>query len=152
MNKKERLEELKTLIQHLKNAPRLHSYNHLKEINNPDLNKIYKIVLQLCLNERDFISLYEKNSNCPKYNRTHNLSPTWMFMFNKSYERSNYKSMPARHKDNDGIYVGNGGSNRNSVRYPSKKRSKKVWIKFYNMFPEYAKRDNWDGQTSDRMK
>lgn len=169
MNKKERLEELKSLIQRLKNAPYVGSFEHLIKINNPKLNKMYKIALEMSMSESDFISLYKKNSDCPKYNRLRNLSSEkqiftprkmveipsgrqMVLMFDKSYERYNYKSMPARHKDNDGIYVGNGGSNRNSVRYPSKKRSKKVWAKFYNMFPWYAERDNWDGQTSDRMK
>jgi hypothetical protein len=163
MNKKERLEELKSLIQHLKNAPYINSYTHIKEKNNPELNKIYEIALQLCLSENDFLSLYRENSDCPKYNRIHNTKSVKYFYFrNKKQidgnlpfsvsEIFNYKSMPAHHKDNNGIYVGNGGSNINSVRYPSKKRSKRVWAQFYRMFPSLAIKDNWDGQTSDRMK
>jgi hypothetical protein len=55
-------------------------------------------------------------------------------------------------RDNKGVYVGGGGSNKNMVRYPSKKRSKRVWKIFYEMFPYYAKRDGWNGETSNRMK
>jgi len=55
-------------------------------------------------------------------------------------------------RDNKGVFVGSGGYNKNMVRYPSKKRSKRVWKIFYEMFPYYAKRDGWDGETSNRMK
>lgn len=55
-------------------------------------------------------------------------------------------------RDNKGVYVGSGGSNRNSVRYPKKNRSKKVWKMFYKMFPYRAKMDDFDGETSKRMK
>lgn len=168
MNKKERLETLKSLIQNIKNAPYISNYKHLIEINNSELNKIYKIAIELCMSEKDFTSLYRKNSNCPKYNKHyyHSTKQTFtpkkwvptptgkklVFMFDKSYERYNYDNMPSQSRDNNGIYVGGGGENINTVRYPSKKRSKKVWAKFYNMFPLHAKEDNWDGQTSDRMK
>lgn len=53
-------------------------------------------------------------------------------------------------RDNKGVRVGNGGSNRNTIRYPKLNRSKKVWAMFYKMFPYYAERDNWDGEKSDR--
>lgn len=55
-------------------------------------------------------------------------------------------------RDNKGVYVGSGGHNKNMVRYPSKKRSKRVWKIFYQMFPRLAERDGWDGQTSKKMK
>jgi hypothetical protein len=55
-------------------------------------------------------------------------------------------------RDNKGVYVGSGGSNKNSIRYPKKTRSKKVWKIFYAMFPHKAKQDNFDGETSNRMK
>ena len=45
-------------------------------------------------------------------------------------------------KDNDGYYNGRGGSNRNKVRYPSKKRSRRTWKKFYELFPRLAEIDN----------
>ena len=55
-------------------------------------------------------------------------------------------------RDNKGVYVGSGGSNRNSIRYPKKARSKKTWAMFYSMFPYTAKADGWDGKTSSKMK
>lgn len=44
------------------------------------------------------------------------------------------------------------GSWRSIVRYPSKKRSLRTWRNFYNLFPEIAKQDGWDGKTSSRYK
>jgi hypothetical protein len=55
-------------------------------------------------------------------------------------------------RDNKGVYVGSGGSNRNKIRYPSKKRSLRVWKKFYEMFPWAAEADGFNGKTSKRMK
>lgn len=56
------------------------------------------------------------------------------------------------HRDNKGIIVGSGGSNRNKIRYPSTKRSKRTWKIFYQMFPHLAVSDNWNGETSNRYK
>lgn len=53
-------------------------------------------------------------------------------------------------RDNKGVYVGSGGSHSNKIRYPKLNRSKKVWAKFYEMFPYAARLDNWDGEKSDR--
>jgi len=57
-------------------------------------------------------------------------------------------------RDNKTVRVGSGvyHSNYNKIRYPSKKRSVSTWKRFYNLFPEQAKIDNWDGKTSDKMK
>lgn len=55
-------------------------------------------------------------------------------------------------RDNKDRRVGTGGSNRNKVRYPSKKRSIKTWKKFYKLFPELAEKDQFDGKTSLKMK
>jgi vacuolar-type H+-ATPase subunit I/STV1 len=66
----------------------------------------------------------------------------------KSLEINNLKET----RDNKGVYVGGGGFNANMVRYPKKKLSLKVWKIFYSMFPDKAKKDNFDGKTSDRMK
>ncbi len=55
-------------------------------------------------------------------------------------------------RDNKGVYVGGGGSNKNMIRYPSTKRSSRVWKIFYSMFPWAAKRDEWDGKESIRFK
>lgn len=56
------------------------------------------------------------------------------------------------YRDNKGIKIGNGGDNVNPIRYPSKKRSLRTWKKFYDMFPYYAKKDGFNGKTSDKMK
>lgn len=53
-------------------------------------------------------------------------------------------------RDNKGVYVGNGGSHGNKIRYPKLNKSKRVWKMFYKMFPWVAERDNWDGEKSDR--
>lgn len=66
----------------------------------------------------------------------------------KSLEINNLKET----RDNKGVYVGGGGFNVNMVRYPKKKRSLKVWKIFYTMFPDKAKKDNFDGKTSNKMK
>jgi hypothetical protein len=64
-----------------------------------------------------------------------------------------YKLKPQKEgRDNKGVYVGGGGSNRNKIRYPSQKRSKRTWRIFYEMFPMAAERDGWDGNKSNKMK
>lgn len=42
--------------------------------------------------------------------------------------------------------------NFNKIRYPKKKRSKRTWRQFYKMFPKQAIIDNFDGNTSSKMK
>lgn len=42
--------------------------------------------------------------------------------------------------------------NFNIIRYPKKARSKRTWKMFYKMFPAQAVIDNWDGNTSNKMK
>lgn len=67
--------------------------------------------------------------------------------------RDEYKKTPQKEgRDNKNVHVGGGGSNRNKVRYPSKKRSLSTWKKFYKLFPRNAEEDGWDGKTSNRMK
>jgi hypothetical protein len=65
-----------------------------------------------------------------------------------------YKRKPTREgRDNKGVYVGSGGSYKgNTIRYPGKKRSKRTWKIFYQMFPRLAKEDGWDGNTSKKMQ
>jgi len=74
----------------------------------------------------------------------------WKIARDKREEREVMMSIkPVKEgRDNKGVYVGNGGSNANKVRYPSKKRSLRTWKIFYEMFPNKAKQDNWDGKTS----
>ena len=76
--------------------------------------------------------------------------------FNKRFriKSKKYKEMPrAIHRDNKDYYNTSSTcyhSNRNKIRYPSKKRNKKTWSNFYKLFPGLAKSENWDGQKSDR--
>lgn len=66
--------------------------------------------------------------------------------------RNEYNKTPQKEgRDNKGVYVGSGGGGSNRVRYPSKKRSKRVWKMFYKMFPYYAEKDGWDGIKSSRI-
>lgn len=58
-------------------------------------------------------------------------------------------------RDNKGQFVDKWatyGGCHNKIRYPSKKRSKRVWKKFYEMFPKQAELDHWNGESSDKMK
>ena len=60
-----------------------------------------------------------------------------------------------RGKDNNGVFISRnpyGYGNINKVRYPSKKRSRQVWKRFYTLFPNLAIKDNWNGKTSNKMK
>ena len=65
-----------------------------------------------------------------------------------SYKHSQMPKLPKQ--DNKGYYNGGGGGGSNRVRYPSTKRSKRVWKAFYELFPYYAERDVWDGEKSKR--
>jgi len=68
--------------------------------------------------------------------------------------KKDYSSMPRMiFRDNKDSYNTNSKcyySNRNKIRYPSKKRSKKVWANFYKLFPRLAIEEKWDGHTSTR--
>ena len=71
---------------------------------------------------------------------------------NRTKQNRAYKLKPIPEgRDNKGVYVGTGGDNRNKIRYPSKKRSKRVWKIFYQMFPHLIESDRWDGKTSKKM-
>lgn len=71
----------------------------------------------------------------------------------KMLNESVYRLKPQKEgRDNKGVYVGNGGSNRNKVRYPKKNRSLRTWKIFYQMFPKKAEQDGWNGKTSNKMK
>lgn len=68
--------------------------------------------------------------------------------YSRSYEMSKMPKLPKQ--DNKGHYHGSGSGGSNRVRYPSTKRSKRVWRTFYEMFPRYAEIDGWDGEKSSR--
>jgi len=97
------------------------------------------------------------------YNKANelNLGEKWVddisheyFLDRYSREQEINKKPIGERRDNRKEKVKNGGDNRyqhTNARYPSQKRSKKQWKNFYNLFPNLAKRDNWDGEKSDRM-
>lgn len=95
--------------------------------------EIKKLVLELKISVTEYMIIAQeelKNRNNMHYNlRLNNLKET---------------------RDNKGTYIGSGGSNRYKVRYPKKNRSRKVWAKFYEMFPYRAKIDGWNGKKSKR--
>lgn len=64
------------------------------------------------------------------------------------------KRPPKEGRDNKNVHAFGSGvnSNRNKIRYPSKKRSIRTWKKFYKLFPHQAIIDGWDGKTSKKMK
>jgi hypothetical protein len=66
--------------------------------------------------------------------------------------KAEIKNTAKETRDNKGVYVGSGGSNGTSVRYPKKNRSKRVWKIFYEMFPHKAEKDGYNGKKSKRMK
>lgn len=98
-------------------------------------SEIKSIVLELNISKEEYFIIYAKESK-RKYLAQNNLK------LNTIKET----------RDNKGVYIGNGGSNINKVRYPKKNRSKKTWKIFYKMFPNKAEKDEWNGQTSKRMK
>lgn len=48
-------------------------------------------------------------------------------------------SHPKEKKDNKQTYASSFGGGMNSIRYPSKKRSKQTWKRFYKLFPHAKK-------------
>lgn len=96
-------------------------------------------ILDCVFNQEFYISiyqLYEKAGLNYKEIRNH-----WIHNWNIQNEiTKSYEKKPiVEKKDNKDIHVGSGNYNRNSIRYPSLKRSKSVWKKFYKLFP-YAER------------
>ena len=65
-----------------------------------------------------------------------------------------YKKKPVRvRQDNKRVInYGSGSPGHSTVRYPSKKRSRATWKRFYELFPRLAERDGWNGKESKRMK
>lgn len=105
-------------------------------------DEVYISVLELKLTSKE---LYDLWTSCSDYR--------WSKRSQNSIAGSiNYNHMPNPTKrDNKSTYVGSGGSSSNRVRFPSKKRSRSTWKKFYNLFPEIGRLDNWDGKTSKRI-
>lgn len=55
-----------------------------------------------------------------------------------------HSSPKPERKDNKYVMVGSGGSNKNTIRYPSKKR-KTAWKRFYKIFPHLDPKNKKDG-------
>lgn len=100
-----------------------------------ELVKIYTLCDELTLTDDEILTIWREVS------RTHA----------KNKKDLNKKPIPEG-RDNKDVHVGGGGSNRNKIRYPSKKRSLRTWKKFYKLFPYAAMADGFDGKTSKRMK
>lgn len=77
----------------------------------------------------------------------------WHEISIERYENEETKQLKPQKetKDNKKVHVGSGGSNHNKIRYPSKKRSLRVWKNFYKLFPSAAEADGWNGKTSKRI-
>lgn len=105
------------------------------EIRRDNIIELKKLIDEMNISDSELMSIYLKQNNIK----------------NESYKLLKHITQVVK-RDNKGVYIGGGGSNANKVRYPSKKRSLRVWKTFYEMFPIYAERDNWDGKTSDKMK
>jgi hypothetical protein len=69
-------------------------------------------------------------------------------------QKKEYEKKPiVERKDNKGsINYGNRSGHPNPIRYPSKKRSRATWKRFYTLFPHLAEKDEWNGKSSKRMK
>ena len=70
------------------------------------------------------------------------LEMVWRDLTEDRWKRKYYNgTMPNLPKqDNKKTYVGGGGDNRNRIRYPSLKRSKTTWRRFYALFPNAERR------------
>lgn len=70
------------------------------------------------------------------------LEMVWGDLTEDRWKRKYYnRTMPNLPKqDNKKTYVGGGGDNRNRIRYPSLKRSKTTWRRFYTLFPNAERR------------
>ena len=61
------------------------------------------------------------------------------YKWDRRKEHVNYDAKPIKEKkDNKDFYNGNGGSNKNKVRYPKKCR-KTAWKRFAKLFPHLVK-------------
>lgn len=155
MNKKKQIRRIKTILHTLNFASFTKS---IKE----EINKRYEYhksinfkISKYFMMERDRI--FELKELIDETNISDN---ELMILYLKQKEFKNESHKLLKHittvvrRDNKGVYIGSGYTEGfyPTVRYPSKKRSLKTWKKFYEMFPRYAERDNWDGKTSNKMK
>jgi hypothetical protein len=63
----------------------------------------------------------------------------------------NHNKMPkVTNRDNKKEINHGSGWQGNTIRYPSKKRPRTTWARFYKLFPHLAERDGWNGKTSSK--
>jgi hypothetical protein len=150
MSDRDKLRRLKHLL--YKHYTSLYYFAGWKRVDIETARKAKEAGEQISIHLAEKIEIYDlaEELNIPD----NELCKMWLQIRKVRYEneRNKYGHPQSEGRDNKGVYVGSGGGNKNKVRYPSKKRSKATWAKFYAMFPYYAEKDNWDGKTSDRMK
>jgi hypothetical protein len=136
MNNKEKLRRLKVLMgNHYIMVRCFQSWKTIDIKSGNERSEIFKLASELNIPDNELLCMWVK-----LYDARRKL---------KDLQRV----MPKRErKDNKHIHVGSNGGNKNKVRYPSKKRSRATWKRFYLLFPRLAEEDNWDGKTSDKMK
>lgn len=66
--------------------------------------------------------------------------------------RSSQPVHPNRARDNKVHTTYGYSSTCSRVRFPSLKRGRSTWKRFYEMFPRIAEEDKWDGRTSTRYR
>jgi hypothetical protein len=136
MNDKDKLRRLKILMAN--HYIMVRYYQKWKQIdieNGHERCEIYKLASELNISDNELLCM-------------------WIQLYEARRKQQDLlRGMPKpERKDNKNIRVGSNGGNKNKVRYPSKKRSRATWKKFYLLFPRLAEEDNWDGKTSDKMK
>ena len=130
------LEEYETRIMEMKKwseKTQKHAKRMIKEIN--ELMECLKLGIELGYTEEEIHDFQNEQ-----------------YIIRQRINQSQEKPILKETRDNKDVHVGSGGSNANKIRYPSKKRSRKIWSNFYKLFPITAEKDHWDGKTSNKMK
>lgn len=148
MSKKDKLRRIKYLM--YKHSP----FDYSKECVEKTLNELYSVkypIIDRVNKLKEVLEIYALSKELQISDKDFN--EMW---FNVRIERRNNdikkRLKPQKEtRDNKGVLVGSGGSNINKIRYPSKKRSLRVWKKFYEMFPYLAEKDKWNGKKSKRV-
>lgn len=122
----------------LEGLKRSKSYlDKVKDINK--VSEVIKIIAENSIPESELLKIY----NHLKIDRLNNLG----------YHISSRVYIERR--DNKKIINSKGdipSGSSSSIRYPSKKRSRNTWKRFYDLFPHLAEKDEWNGRTSKRYK
>ncbi len=153
MNQKEKLRKLKVLM-----GKCTILWIHVKEFKKTKESDL-ELFENYEKNHKNSYSVMKDRHNIYKLAKELNISDeelvkTWYSTYTERYKvKREYNKKPTKEgRDNKDVLVGSRGSNRNKIRYPSKKRSLSTWKKFYKLFPIEAVIDEFDGTTSKRMK